>query len=526
MDLRIATYTVRSFSIVEARHANEVELVFNTAGYTSTKPGAIKRDDDSELGTKIELFEEINALIASLPQESQDALYEEYARLDSVFTGFHVIGATGISAMKQLKEDLSNIIKAIYDIVPFSAFRDYIVNSPNIRLPIELADTYITTDKVTPLYKERTYLRPEYIDLNAYALGLRLMIPIWGGYLPIAETEHGKMKEYDAFKLLYGSALMDTPVFDRLERYLAANLDASKYELSVVSKFLSADEVPGFLASFALIRKVSVAPLSAVSDKDHLMKIIYNYVIGDKNRIPPAFASNIRDKKPEDSSSEGNESVWGIFKMKAKISTGDLCIIEEYIEKYSRAAKKIAPTLSDERIEMCVQNALSLHNFDPSYGQEWLVMQVCSTIIVGTAIELMDRTPGLIAAGIVQAVLWEWDLPQLAILTTARVAKLKEGEIIQPMRRLPIAPALLEQFEVIYPYRTPEPKRGDPIQSTNTGVIDVEKHAAHFYRHDWVPQCPVELAKSYYRSDKTRRIEVTGDLNSQLGQMLVNINNF
>lgn len=526
MEFKIATYTVRSFSIVEAKHADEVELVFNTAGYTSTKPGAIKRDDDSELGMRIELFEEINALIASLDKKSQDALYDAYSRLDSTFTSFHVIGSTGLSAMKQLKENLSDIIKTIYDIVPFSALREYIVNSPNIRLPIELADDYITTDKVTPLYKERTYLRPEYIDLDAFALGLRLMIPVWGGYLPIADTEHGKMKEYDAFKLLYGSALMKTPVFDRLERYLAANLDASKYELSVVSKFLSADEVPGFLASFALIRKVSVAPLSAVSDKDHLMKIIYNYVIGDKNRIPPAFASNIRDKRPDDSSSEGNESVWGIFKMKAKISTGDLAIIEEYIENYSRAAKKIAPTLTDERIELCVQKALTLHDHDPTYGQEWLVMQVCSTIIVGTAIELMDRVPGLIAAGIVQAVLWEWNLPQLAILTTAKIVKPKEGEMIQPARRLPIAAELLEQFDVIYPYRTPEPKRGDVIQSTNTGVINVEKHAPHFYRHDWIPQCPVELAKSYYRSDKTRRIEVTGDLNSQLADMLIKINNF
>lgn len=526
MEFKIATFTVRSFSIVQASHGDEVELVFNTAGYTSTKPGAIKRDDGNEMGTKIELFEEINELIASLPRASQDALYVEYSRLDSVLTSFHVIGASGISAMKQLREDLSGIIKAIYELVSFSALRDYIVNSPNIRLPIELADSYITTDKVTPLYKERTYLRSEYIDLAAFALGERLMIPIWGGYLPIAETEHGKMKEYDAFKLLYGSALMKTPVFDRLERYLAANLDVSKYELSVVSKFLSADGVPGFLASFALIRKVSVAPLSAVSDKDHLMKIIYNYVIGDKNRVPAAFASNIRDKKPEDSSSEGNESVWGIFKMKTKISTGDLAIIEEYMEKYQRAAKKIAPTLSDERIEMCVQNALSLHDFDPTYGQEWLVMQVCSTVIVGTAIELMDRIPGLIAAGVVQAVLWEWNLPQLAILTTARIAKLKEGEMIQPMRRLPIAPEILEQFNVIYPYLAPEPRRGDPIQSTNVGIINVEKHAPHFYRHDWVPQCPVELAKSYYRCDKTRRIEITGDLNSQLGEMLIKINNF
>lgn len=526
MEFRIATYMVRSFSSVEARHANEPELVFNTGGYKSTKPGAIRRDDDSELGTRIELFDEINALINSLGKEVQDKLFDEYSRLDSIFSNFHLIGATGHSAMSELKDNLSRVVKSIYQLVPFTSLREYIVNTPNIRLPMELADTYITTDKVTPLYKERTYLRGEYIDLVAFALGLRLMIPVWGGYLPLAATEHGKMKEYDAFKLLNGSALMKTGVFDRLQRYLAANLDPSKYEMSVVSKYLSADEVPDFLAAFALIRKVSVAPLSAVADKDHLMKIIYNYVIGDKNRVPPAFASNIRDKKPDDSSSEGNESVWGIFKMKAKISAGDLAIIEVYIESYKRAAKKIAPSLTDERIELCIVKALSLHDHDPSYGQEWLVMQVMSTIVVGTSIEQLERKPGLIAAGIVQAVLWEWNLPQLAILTTASVVKLKEGEMILPARRQALPDTILDQFNVIYPYQGPEPKRGDPIQSTNVGVIDVEKHVLHFIRHDWIPRCPVELAKSYHRADKTRRLEVTGDLNSQLAEMLIHINNF
>lgn len=551
MELAITAYTKSSFSLVSVRHKNEVEIPFSAKGYSNASPGALKEDVNSPNGVRVALFDEINEFLGKLPSEQQKLIYDHYVRIDEIFSqlGTTEMMAEDSSNNKLFQELLSVEVAKIYDIVLFEDLREYVVMHPRLKIPVDLMDSYATSDKVTPRYMQRTYLRDEYIDLVAVALGLRMMIPVWGRYLPIAGKEDRvSMKELSGYRLLVRSKIYkargkispssrwfgermegdeeNLTVFSRLETYLAANLKEEEYELSVAFKHLSSDEVPEYLMAQGLLRKAAVGPLSATRDNEHMMKIIFNYCCSNNNRKPTVFGNNIKPKVDTETALDDNSSVLCVYKMKEQISAGDLVISQKYVMRYLNAAKTIEPSLSDERIEQCVAATLAIDGFIPTESQYTLCIWIMSTVVAGCVIEIYDRKePLLVSMAIAQAVLWEWNLPQLAILITADKIPLAEGEMLANVSRTPVSDANRQQLEVINPYEYTD-NHADATLSKNSALRGIDQVSNEFSRNDWRPRCSKELAASYYRSDRTKRVEISPDFRDQLARLLIKLNEF
>lgn len=556
MELVITGYTKSSFSLVSVRHNNEEELVFNAKGYSNAKPGAMKEDETSATGQRVSLFDEINEFISRLPKADQEKIYQSYQRIDSTFSEFgkttsaNVAGVEQISNSRMLSDLLADAIKEIYDIVLFEDLREYVITNRKLKIPPDLMDSYTTSDKVTPRYMQRTYLRDEYIDLVSVALGLRLMIPVWGSFLPISGKEDRiSMKELNAYHLLakskiyratgvisptsrwFGERLTEDEtnltVFSRLETYLAANLKEEEYELAVSFKHLSSEEVPEYLMAQGLVRKAAVAPLSVEYGEQHMMKIIFNYCCSNNNRKPTVFGGNIKQKVDVETALDDNSSVLCVYKMKEQVSAGDLMICQKYVMRYLNAARTIEPNLSDERIEACVKSAMSIDRFIPTESQTTLCVWIMSTVIAGCVVEIYDRKePLLVSMAIAQAVLWEWDLPQLAILLTARKIPLGEGEQLSFVPRTPVSDPNQALLGVVNPYEYTDNRGSDITMSPNTAIRGIERVSQEFFKSEWEPRCCKELAASYYRSDKTRRVEVSPDFRDQVAQLLIKLSEF
>lgn len=525
MELHISAHTKRSFSGVTVTHPDENDIVFSASGYASTKPGAVTQVDEDVV--RVDLFGEVNDFISRLPKDKQLKLYECYARLDSIFqvSGFDPVAkATGDTLDKMLTAEVNRI----YEIVEFDDLREYINGNTKIRLPPELSNEYVTSDKITPLYMQRTYRLDEYIDLVAVALGLRFMIPVWGPYLPLAAKEWSQqMKEYYGFQLIMESKFFQSPSFERLEVYVRANLNEDEYDLSTLLKFLSSEEVPTYLIALAAIRKMSVAQISAETDRDHLMKIIYNYVLGDNTRIPATIGVKVSPKKgPGEVNADDNSSVWCIFKMKEQLAVGDLMLFQIYVTDELKAAKAIEPEISEERVKECVARAQALQAFNPREAQIGLCMQVMSTVVPGCVIEMFDRQTLMTSMGIAQAVLWHWNLPQLAILLTALPIELEEDEIMSATAYEGISEENLAILNAIYPYDLPEQRNVDIQQSPNAGVRGIETLVADLYRNYWEPTAPRSLLASYANSDVSRELEVSSDIRDQLATLLIRLDEY
>mgnify|MGYP001584319343 CR=1 FL=1 len=520
MKFEIAGQTKRSFSMVSISHGNEAELIINAQGYTSTKPGAMREDD------KLELFGEMNEFMAALPEEKQLDLYNHYSRLDSVLASYgDVTNRTG----NDLDECLTEIARDIFTIIKYEDLREYIIKSRHMQFPSELTDDYVTADKITPSYKDKTYLKAEYIDLTAAVMGLRWMIPIWGSYLPIASKEHGaRWKEYKGYALLGDTSLKQSPAFERLETYIRANIKDEDFELAVVFQHLSSEEIPTYLMALAVIRKLSVSPLSYLTANDHLMKVVYNYVCGPKNRMTGVFGDEIKKKTDNEGMvDDSNGSVLDIFKMKEAVSTGELAIFELYVKDYVDAAFGIDTEIDQDRVELCVNYATSIENYDYDDAQITVCIWVMSTVLAGCVIEMFDRRTLLTAMGIAQTVLWKWNFKQLAALLTATPVKLEDGQKHNTPPRVDINSANMARLAAIYPYTLPsDGKRADSGNSTNVGVRDVETVATVLLGCSWEPRCPRDLARECDRADVTRRLDPTPDLRDELAELLIQLDEF
>lgn len=525
MEFKIAVFNKNSFSAVQVEREGEAELIFDCRGYASAAPGAVVTNDSGEI--ELQLFDEINELISKLPKEKQDKLYQCYYNLEGIFQSFHEypLGTT-------LDKLLSEQIKNIYDIVKFEDLREFVEYDRRFKLPPELEDDYVTNDKITPLYKEKTYLKSEYIDLLAAALGLRLMIPVWGGYLPIAGKEHGRnLKEYFGFQLMIGSSLFDSRAFVRLESYIRANLPDEDSDMGAIFTFLGSEEVPIYRMALAVIRKLAVAPLSAENDRQHLMKITFNYAFGngstDNKKLPNIYGRKILEKSPSgnEGSQEDNSSVWCVFKMKEQNSAGDLVVVLQYTNDYQTAAAGIDPTIEEnmDALLECREKVDTLpKEFRASMEQKQLAAWVMSAVIPGVLIHSFDRQSVLINLAITQAILWHWGLHQLAILATASKIPLEEDEAVLKQSGAKISNKNLELMEAIYPYRSEIGKNESETMSIQ-GVRGVELLATAFSKHDWKPNCPKRLAKLHDRCDVTRHLVVSPAIRDELATLLIKL---
>jgi hypothetical protein len=517
MEFKIASHTTRSFSTVAVCHKDEPEYTISCRGYSSAKPGA-KRDDG-----ELEIFEEINDFIATLSEAKQEKLFNLYGRLESAIASY---GDPTLKEDTRLTDVLDDIAVKIYEIVKFEDLRAFITTYRKITFPSELTVGYETTDKITHSFKQKTYLKDEYMDLTAVILGLRCMIPIWGSFLPISKVEDGsKWKEYRAYALLDNTSIKATPVFDRLETYIKANTKEEDYELAVVFNHLSGEEIPAYLMALAVIRKLSVAPLSHVNPSDHLMKVVYNYVCSPKNKTQNIFGDNIKRKTDDEGmANDSNGSVWDIFKMKESISTGELVIFEDYVNNFMEAAQAIDGDVDIDRLKECVKYATAISNYDYKDSQITITIWVLSTVIAPCVVEMFDRKTLLTGTGIAQAILWKWGFVQLAALLTAEPIKLEKGQIHSVPPRVDINDENMRRLDIIYPYTLPD--SGKLGISTNVGVRDIEIVALELLGSSWQPRCSVALASECDRADIHRQIDPTPDLRDELAELLCDLDEF
>ena len=517
MQLYVKEYNTRAFTQVGVSHPDEEELIFDGGGYRTTR--MLQRKDGN---TDDSLFKEANEFILLLPEKDQNALFEIYARLESYFSEFDYEDIE--SEKLTVAEYLSAVTKDIFKIVKYDDLLDYVRGNTALKIPADVHPTYTTDDKITQSYTDKTYCIKDYLELQAFSLGQRFMIPIWGPYSKILETTAGRMKDYMAFCLLQNTCMWESEAFERACIYIEANIDQTMKNLSAMLNFLAKEEIPAYLLALASLRKLSISPLSCGPNEDaHLMRILHGYATNQHKSLDKNIQPDVHDKENNHEFADDNTSVFGMFKMKEQISIGDLEIIQTYIGRYQSAARRIEPTVIDAHVEACVQAAVGLKGYRPSETQKGLAAWVASYIVPGVTIPLLDRKHLMTVMGITQAVLWAWKYYELAILLTAKPVPRDFNEHRSRAGRAHLSKELMEQLEVVYPMTFPVNNYVPGGESTNIGVRGIETIVLEFNKEEWEPTCPRALAKLHANSNISRRIDPSYNLRDQLAELLIRL---
>jgi hypothetical protein len=499
----------RGISIIRVDHDDETPMIISAGNYSSA--AIIPRDT---------LFKELNEYIATWSEERQDKLWQIYSAIHANLYNSEINTET-------LTENLNGLVAEIYKLATYENLKTFVYRA-DLQYPEDLSETYQEFGPRGRNYRERTYIKNEYRELVALALGLRFMIPIWGMYISLIVPRNGNYyKETEAVALLEDAGVKRWPPYVRMEEYVAASVDGEA-SLSTLMGGLSSEEIPDHLLALALVRKIAVGPLSVTQDKDSLARILFNYVTGTHGRLDTRFtgaSGPIVPKRLRGNDEEDNSSVWDMMNQTQEITDGDRMTIEVYTENLDVLIERTCPDLTLSRVQQCISACSRNEARIVAPFQKALIVWVVRTISP-EARELLSKKAILRLMGLVQATLDHWGFHELALLVSAeRMASEDEESFMPSETRNKITREQMVILNEQYPYYRQETKRLDPTKRRNEVVKAIDDVVDQMSGHQWKPLAPKNIIDKIPLVQAMGFMYISGDIKQQLAAMIIHVNN-
>lgn len=480
------------------------------------------------IAEKEKLFKETNEFIQRmLTPEQHDELWDIFTKIREFLGTDDYLGSYFI------REEIEVQVKRIYAIVTWDLVRSY-VDRANFQIPSDVSDKFEEYNaRGRSNYRNRTYIKADYMDLQALALALRFMIPIWGVYIQnVSESSGNGFKESEAIKLIELAGLSKWPPFIRMLEYVEASIgkEAAALTMTVVMAGLHSEEVPRHLMAMALVRKIAVGVLSTNKETESMARSLFNYVNGTFQRMDGRFQSvtgivQAKKSRAIDKTDEDNSSVWDDYSQTTDITEGSRQLIEVFSERVQTIVKRSGIDVDISRVQQCIA-VCSRNEARPIYPfQKALIFWVIRSISP-EARELLSKQTMLRLMGIAQAILDHCGYHELALLISAEEYINEEGTAFMPTEtRNKITKQQAEILDQQYPYYRQETKRQDPGKRGNVAVIAIDKLVDEMSGRAWKPNAPRDIMERIQMLSQTGYMYISGDIRRQLADMIIRINN-
>lgn len=441
-----------------------------------------------------EVFGGLNLYIASLPEETQDAIFAIYVEMkeiiDETFEGSAMI------------EPLRKCIKDLYTMIPMDHLQQWIMLNYPVYMP-ELLDSVNETDRYNN--RDETYIKADYYDLVVFSMATRFMIPVWGEYITQGGSGNSgeNYKELDAISLVKGTEMMgwplsngtpgSLPVRDKLIRYIQIKAERNSMSLADLWGGLSAVEIPMRLLATVVLRRLTIVPLTItprITDGKNIVANLHHYV---DQRLRPndkrAGSVNPKMKEGEGRDEDDKTSVAEQYKIRQKVSDGDIEAYKVEAERTLLLATKVDPSFDPEILKKTMASLPDLENVLASKHQFTLAQWALSKAFPPRAfddINLKSVNHLLLTA---QALYWHWGLYDIAILLTVSRVSLSDSNspalspLPKPTSRF--KPEVLEDFMSFYPHFFPQSGKDAKDVKGNVAFIGVSIVLQEMFEASW-----------------------------------------
>lgn len=510
--------TANSFKLTKIINPDDPNdcVVFDGKGFS----GSSFRARDAE--GKICTFVEINDYIRKhMTAAERTALYKAYVDIDNYFDNSNQLRRKGNSIVDTFDAGLVRHLNKVINVVKYKDVKAYFMDlykAGLIRIPDDIHDDYRIDDKLQQKHIDCTYLTPDYLETMALSLYLRLMIPVWGRYLPITRYENKyNLKEYYALKLLEGTPLFKEHVFSRLDTYIRGVVTIED-DLAVMVSGLSNEEIPFFLMSQIVVKRLPIFSISydvGADRNQHLMSMMFHLIgkSGKTGKLGHSLKSAIFEKKPIENewSDEDNSSVIDMYKARELISGGDLAVTEVYLMRFCQGD-------DPELTKLCHEYILGIDLQSITQAQIQLMTWIMSVLIPGNVIPLFEGPVLRRALAIAQSQLYTWGFPDLAVLLTAEPIPLEKDMFVGSMDHKAITADRRTELDHIYGVGTAATTRIE-----NVGVKAIQEISRKMFDTDWGVNCPKILYQDNEELNTSPIFGTPGNLRNQLADLLVKL---
>jgi len=460
-------------------------------------------------------FNDINAYWADLPFGQQTEIWNVYKKMHALIES--------VQNVNDLHRDLRLLVREMYSLHPMDKLNYWMRLKSRVKYPESLMDTYSPD-----LPKEMTYLRSDYTGLLTVVLALRIVLPIFSSYISAAEQAAGNaFKEYVTMKLIDGSALDEYQPMQRLAEYVAylSQNDQSKSSLSVLLGGLGTSEIPRYLLSLAVIRRVAIAELKTQGEPVNIVSNVWHYVSSTARDIDKRFGGTTKFKDGNDSGGEDDkQSVAETYKMKQEVAEATTLPDSVFLREYVQPSRQIDTTVSEEFLAAMWNHHRVQTTFSPSPFQLTMTGWVMAPTISARSIPYLENDALMRAISISQALLWHWGYPDLAALMTAVPAPRGMGENEGLLGKGWSSPTkeMLRELDEIYPYWKRTSRKGDRTPDSNYALVSIRKVFQEIDSHDWVLKAPKQLLAKVTMDEYDNGYATPKDLEYQLVDFVIN----
>lgn len=467
------------------------------------------------------VFVLLNQYFASLDGDTQARIFELYEQMRNAID--NVVDPT------MLQLTLTELCGAMYRLITYEDIQAWTRRHANIPVPPSIKDRYgeldISQRHMDGVdYEKRTYLRDDYLELVNLAILLKPMVPIWSEYATLltqVKTDNN-YKEYQAMQLLRGSSAIKVQPLDRLREYIEVTVPELKNQMSAALGGLGSSELPDWLMSMVVIRKLVIADLISGEDSSNIVSVVYHHVRNTLKSLDRKFVGRIKGKpKPSGNEDDENKSLLETYKIKQSISDGDLMTLTVYTEQTTNLATQIYPEVDVDTVELCRDAVNAIVNTQPTEGQLTILRWMMSRVIPTRALDNISRKGLMSCQAATQAVLWSLGFPDLAILLTASEVRDRAGGLLGGVdSRSRIPKDFVNRFVELYPHYSESGAR-DRDRQSNVTCRAIDAVAKDFIKCDWRSYAPKSLNRLSPNMSDRGIVSPPPDLKVQLSQLVV-----
>jgi hypothetical protein len=487
---------------------------------------AFKKNQGKDVAITRNLFDDINSYWAQLPESKQDQIFSVYIRIKEIFES--------TENTKSLTSSLIPLLSELYELHPLEDMDHWLRFYSDIRIPekIDKIEEFVQSDDIS-FTRQKTYTREDYLKLLVLALALRVVVPVWGELINFTEKQKiwgTHWKEYRAYQLLARTPLTQCEAMTKLRGSVNAYIppDKSKRPHSAILAGVGSEDYPEWLLGVIVFRRVCVGDLRSHNPDSHLVSSICSYI---GNRLTPSessFIGHVREKNNREGEDQENKiSYLEGFKIRQKLSEGDIAIIVRSARDYKAVAQKVSPTTPLELVDLIHAAVVPvLANERIQKPQLTLMQLVLDRAIKPRSLQSLPRKSFLDNLAVATAVLIHKGHYDLAgILSAKTIASGAEGIETLPFGRSKIPDNLLTQLAQYYPneYRSIGKQNREGGKTQNAAVSSIDMFTKELANFGWTLTLPSEWVARINPDQISRRFNIPRDIRTKLALLAIDI---
>lgn len=316
------------------------------------------------------IYEQVNRFLESLPQETQEKIYNIY---QDIYRIYDTVGDDVRDQIENIVLRTQRKLQEMYSLIDEKAFNIWVWDILRPKIPIDIKHSF---EIGMPGTRERTYLVEDYRELIPLCIIVRLATPVWMQFITLAnDTLPRTQKDTFAYALIGKTWMMSSAAMRRLRVFTDHTIGSDRFQDAAIHEGISSDDYTDWVLASMIVRKVSVIDVTGTPGTPIIPSALWKFIDSKPHSIASSAPKiNFKDLPSESGSDDANNaSILEGSRTREKMSIGQrrsnpfylertCALLEQGIVEPMGLLARVCPQFEVDLYKDAVSTAMNLMN--------------------------------------------------------------------------------------------------------------------------------------------------------------------